>query len=53
MLHTLHQNSMTEWQMPSAGGESGFQDTGMIEWGKNQNPKKIPGPNFNPKEIPC
>ena len=31
-------------------GYSGFHMTGMIEWGKNQNPKKIPRPNFNTKK---
>ena len=31
-------------------GYSGFHVTGMIEWGKNQNPQKIPRPNFNTKK---
>ena len=46
------------------GGNSGFQVTRMIEWGHKSKPKlkiprtsdktlKIPGPKFNPKEIPC
>ena len=26
--------------------------TGMIEWGKNQNPPKIAGPKFNPPKNP-
>ena len=48
---------------PRGVGYSGFQVTGMIEWGQNQNPKKslgrqtklkkILGPKFNPKIIPC
>ena len=39
------------------------QGTGMLNWGKNQNPKNsldfkqnpqnIPGPKFNPPKIPC
>ena len=42
--------------------DSGFQVTGMIKWGKNQNPKiflgpqtkpqKIAGPKFIPQKIP-
>ena len=35
------------------GGYSGFQVTGMIEWGLPTKPKKIPGPKINPKKIPC
>ena len=34
-------------------GYSGFQVTGMIEWGEKSKPKKIPGPKFNPQKIPC
>ena len=37
---------MAEWQMPSVGGESGFQDTGMIEWGQKSKPKKNPWTKF-------
>ena len=37
---------MAEWQMPSAGGESGFQDTGIIEWGQKSKPKKNPWTKF-------
>ena len=32
------------------GGYSGFQVTGMIEWGQKSKPKKVPGPNFNPQK---
>ena len=45
------------------GGYSGFQVTGMIEWGQKSKPqkslglqtkpKKIPGPKFNPQKIQC
>ena len=34
-------------------GYSGFQVTGMIEWGQKSKPKKIPGPKFIPQNIPC
>ena len=34
-------------------GYSGFQVTGMIEWGQKSKPKKIPGPKFIPQKIPC
>ena len=45
------------------GGYSGFQVTGMIEWGQKSKPqkslglqtkpKKIPGPKFNPQKLQC
>ena len=45
------------------GGYSGFQVTGIIEWGQKSKPKKslelptkrekILGPKFNPQKIPC
>ena len=47
------------WPAPVSGrsdwachprGYSGFQVTGMIEWGQKSKPKKIPGPNFNPQK---
>ena len=45
------------WSRLMSGGYSGFQVTGMIEWGlklqPQQNLKKIPGPKFNKKKIPC
>ena len=34
------------------GGYSGVQGTGMIEWGKNQNPPKSLGLQTKPKAIP-
>ena len=34
-------------------GFSGLQVTGMIEWGQKSKPKKIPGPKFNTKKMPC
>ena len=54
-------NIKTAWQNgkfpgEGGGGYSGFQDFKLQEWlngGKNQTPKKIPGPKINPKEIPC
>ena len=45
------------------GGYSGFQVTGIIEWGQKSKPKKslqlptkpekILGPKINPQKIPC
>ena len=35
------------------GGYSGFQVTGIIEWGQKSEPKKIPGPKLNPPKIQC
>ena len=48
---------------PRGGGYTGFQVTGMIEWGQKSGPKrktlglptkpkKIPGPKINPQENP-
>ena len=34
-------------------GYSGFQVTGMMEWGQKSKPKKIPLPKFIPQKIPC
>ena len=34
----------------SQGGYSEFQMKGMIDWGKNENPTKIPGPQTNPRK---
>ena len=34
-------------------GYSGFQVTGMIEWGQKSKPKRIPCPRLNPHKIPC
>ena len=34
-------------------GCSGFQVTGMIEWGQKSKPKKIPERKFIPQKIPC
>ena len=34
-------------------GYSGFQVTGMIEWGQKSKPKKNPGPKFIPQKILC
>ena len=34
-------------------GYSGFQVTGMIEWGQKSKPKNIPGPKFSLQTIPC
>ena len=34
-------------------GYSGFQVTRMIEWGQTSKPKKISGPKFDLKKIPC
>ena len=31
---------------------SGFQVTGMIEWGQKSKPKKIPRPRINPPKMP-
>ena len=31
---------------------SGFQVTGMIEWGQKSKPQKIPGPKFNSQKTP-
>ena len=31
-------------------GDSGFQVTGMIEWGEKSKPKKLPGPKVNPQK---
>ena len=39
--------------LPTQGGYSGFQVTGMIEWSQKSKPKKIPGPKINPQKIPC
>ena len=36
----------------SPGGYSGFEVTGMIDWGQKSKPKKISGPKFNPPKIP-
>ena len=30
-----------------------FQETGMIEWGQNAKPKKIPDQKLTPQTIPC
>jgi len=38
---------------PRVGGCSGFQVTGMIEWGQKPKPPKIPEPKINSKTIPC
>ena len=35
----------------NTGGYSRFQVTGMIEWDRNQNPRKIPGPNYQVLRI--
>ena len=32
-------------------GYSGFQVTGMIEWGQKSKPEKITGPKFIPQKI--
>ena len=34
-------------------GYSGFQVTGMIEWGQKSKIPKIPGPKFSPPKIPA
>ena len=36
----------------SQGGFSGFQKTGMIEWGQKSKPKKIPRASNKPLKIP-
>ena len=36
----------------SQGGFSGFQKTGMIEWGQKSKPKKIPRASNKPPKIP-
>ena len=33
--------------------DSGFQVTGVIEWGQTSKPQKIPGPDFNLKKVLC
>ena len=42
--------SWTQFQRPL---NSGFQVTGMIEWGQKSKPKKIPERKFIPQKIPC
>ena len=42
-----------EFPRGRGGGYFRFQVTGMIEWGQKSKPKKTPGPEFNPKNIPC
>ena len=37
----------------SEQGYSGFQVTGMIEWGQKSILKTIRGPKLNPQKIPC
>ena len=36
----------------SEGDFSGFQKTGMIEWGQKSKPKKIPRASNKPPKIP-
>ena len=52
----------TAWNTYFPGGYSGFQVTGMIEWGQKSKPKKIPRASKKPKksldqkltpQIPC
>ena len=37
-----HAISVIILESPAPGGHSGFQVTGMIEWGQKSKPKKIP-----------
>ena len=37
---------------PRGRGHSGFQVTGMIDWGQKSKPQKIPGPKINLWKIP-
>ena len=52
-LLTLKQTCLLVNQsMCSPGGYSGFQVTGMIEWGQKSNPPKISVPKCNPPKNP-
>ena len=42
-----HAISVIILESPAPGGHSGFQVTGMIEWGQKSKPKKIAGLKFN------
>ena len=37
---------------PEGRGYSGYQVTGIVEWGQKSKPQKIPGPKINPQKIP-
>ena len=42
---------MSHFSQGGGGGYPGFQVTGMIEWGQNQNPKKSLDKNLAPKKF--
>ena len=57
LLHNWSNFDLPKLMSVLGGGGGGTVDssqvTGMIDWGKYQNPQKIPGPKFKPQKIPC